>query len=121
MPKLILLKTFIDKRGNLSVLDDREIPFKIKRLFYIYEVDKSERAGHRHKVTYQALICLTGSCKVDVNNGKEKSSFLLDTQNKCLILDPIDWHIVYDFLPESILLVCASEYYNEDDYIFEGY
>jgi len=121
LPELILLKTFSDKRGNLSVLDDREIPFPIKRLFYIYGVDNSKRAGHRHKVTFQALISLEGSCRVIVDNGKEQTEYILDSPGKCLILAPEDWHILDGFKPGTILLVCASEYYNESDYIFEGY
>ncbi len=121
MPKLILLKTFSDNRGNLSVIEDRDIPFPIKRLFYIYGVDNSKRAGHRHKKTYQALISLEGSCRVMVDNGKEKSDYLLDSPKKCLILAPEDWHILDDFKRGTILLVCASEYYNESDYIFEKY
>jgi hypothetical protein len=121
MPELLVLDTFTDVRGNLSVLEDRQIPFKIKRLFYIYGVDKSKRAAHRHKITYQALICITGSCRVHVDNGKEKSSYVLDEPKKCLVLDPQDWHIVDDFKPGAILLVCASEYFDENDYIYEAY
>jgi hypothetical protein len=121
MPCLLELNTFSDTRGNLSVLEDHEIPFKIKRFFYIYGVDNSERGGHRHKTTYQALICIKGKCKISVNNGKEITNFYLDEPRKCLILNPEDWHKIYDFEPESILLVCASEYFDENDYIFEEY
>ena len=121
MPELIKLNTYSDKRGNLSVLEDHEIPFKIKRFFYIYGVDNSERGGHRHKTTYQALICIKGKCKILVNNSKEITNFHLDEPRKCLILNPEDWHKLYDFEPESILLVCASEYFDENDYIFEEY
>lgn len=121
MPKLLVLDTFSDKRGNLSVLEDRQLPFPIKRLYYIYGVDESKRAAHRHKITHQALICITGSCKVDVDNGHEKSSFTLDHPKKCLLLEPVDWHVVYNFKPDTVLLICASEYYDENDYIFEPY
>jgi hypothetical protein len=121
MPELLVLDTFTDRRGNLSVLEDRQIPFKIKRLFYIYGVDKSLRAGHRHKTTYQALISINGSCRVHVDNGRRKSNYLLDEPRKCLVLNPEDWHTIEDFIPRTVLLVCASEYYDEKDYIFEGY
>src|SRR5690349_8978608 len=119
MSEVLILKTFSDKRGNLSVLEDYEIPFRIKRLFYIYGVDDSKRAGHRHKITWQALICLSGSCRIEVNNGQKKTSYILDHPKKCLLLEPVDWHILNEFKPGTILLVCASEYYSEDDYIFE--
>lgn len=121
MSKLITLKTFKDNRGNLSVLEDREIPFPIKRLFYIYGVDNSKRAGHRHKKTYQALISLTGGCRVFVDNGKEQKEYIIDSPDKCLILDPPDWHLIDEFESRTILLVCASEYFDESDYIFEKY
>jgi hypothetical protein len=121
MSKLIELKTFSDRRGNLSVVEDYELPFPIKRLFYIYGVDESERAGHRHKLTRQALICLKGSCRVYVNNGHEETNYFLDQPKKCLILEPEDWHKLYEFTPGAILLVCASEYFDEKDYIFNEY
>ncbi|MBL0310797.1 MAG: FdtA/QdtA family cupin domain-containing protein [Bacteroidetes bacterium] len=121
MANLLTLRTFSDTRGNLSVLEDHEIPFPIKRLFYIYGVDESKRGGHRHKTTHQALICLTGSCRVRVNNGQEGQHYHLNTPKNCLILEPKDWHDLYDFAPNTILLSCASEYFNQDDYIFEEY
>jgi hypothetical protein len=121
MPRLIELKTFSDKRGNLSVFEDYEIPFAIRRVFYIYNLDASKRAGHRHKKTQQALLCLNGSCKIDVDNNIEKYSYFLNHPKKCLLLAPEDWHILYDFEPQTIVLVCASEYFDESDYIFEKY
>ena len=121
MAKLITLKTFADRRGHLTVAEDFEIPFSIKRIFYIYGVDDSIRGGHRHHTTRQALICLTGRCKIESNDGKEKTSFLLDNPNKCLIIEPEDWHIMKNFSENTILLVLASENFNEADYIFENY
>lgn len=121
MSTLIELKTFTDKRGNLSVVEDYEIPFHVRRLFYIYGVDNSERGGHRHKKTWQALICLHGSCRVYVNNSKTDENYFLDNPKKCLILAPEDWHKLYDFTKDSILLVCASEYFDDNDYIFKEY
>jgi mannose-6-phosphate isomerase-like protein (cupin superfamily) len=121
MAHLIELPTFSDKRGNLSVLEDFHIPFSIKRIFYIYGVDDSRRGGHRHHRTRQALICITGSCRVENNNGKQKESFLLDMPKKCLIVEPEDWHVMHSFTPGTILLVLASENFDEKDYIFEEY
>ncbi|MEW5819370.1 MAG: FdtA/QdtA family cupin domain-containing protein [Cyanobacteriota bacterium] len=121
MPGLISLKTFTDDRGNLTVIEDKELPFKFKRVFYIYGVDDSVRGGHRHKITYQALICLKGHCQVHNNNGKIKEEFWLDKPYKCLILYPEDWHTIDNFSEDCILQVMASEYYDPDDYIMEGY
>jgi dTDP-4-dehydrorhamnose 3,5-epimerase-like enzyme len=120
MSYLIDLKTFTDKRGNLTVIE-KSIPFEIKRIFYIYGVDSSVRGGHRHKKTIQAAICLQGSCTIHNNNGKEESSYHLNEPNKCLILETADWHTMDNFTPNAILMVLASEYFDQNDYIFEPY
>jgi hypothetical protein len=121
MPKLIALNTFSGVRGSLSVLEDFEISFGIRRIFYIYGVDEAERGGHRHIKTHQALICLKGSCSIRNDDGTQKETYVLDSPSKCLILYPQDWHVLYDFSQDAILLVLASELYNEADYIFEPY
>ncbi len=120
MAKLIDLNTFTDERGNLTVIE-KVIPFDIKRIFYIYGVDNSDRGGHRHKNTIQAAICIQGSCKILNNNGKEKKEFLLNKASKCLIIQTEDWHVMSEFTNDAILMVLASEYYKPDDYIFEKY
>jgi dTDP-4-dehydrorhamnose 3,5-epimerase-like enzyme len=120
MAHLIDLQTFTDTRGNLTVIE-KVIPFDIKRIFYIYGVDDSRRGGHRHHKTVQAAVCLRGSCKIYNDNGNEKETFNLDSPSKCLILDPKDWHEMYDFTPDAILMVLASENYDHTDYIFTPY
>ena len=123
MAYLLNLKTHHDSRGNLTVIDNlrKELPFTVKRVFYIYEVDKSIRGGHRHKKTYQAAICLNGSCVISNNDGEKEEVFLLDNPSKCLILKPNDWHVMSRFSGNSILLVFASESFDINDYIFEEY
>jgi hypothetical protein len=120
MAYLIDLKTFIDVRGNLTVIE-KTIPFDIKRIFYIYGVDQSVRGGHRHKTTIQAAICLKGSCRIYNNDGHDESYFVLDQPSKCLILQTLDWHTMDQFSPDAILMVLASEYFDQQDYIFEPY
>jgi hypothetical protein len=120
MARIIDLQTFTDKRGNLTVIE-KVIPFDVKRIFYIYGVDESKRGGHRHHKTIQAAICIKGKCTIYNNNGKKEEEFLLDKPNKCLILNPEDWHTMYDFSEDAILMVLASEFFNQADYIFEPY
>jgi dTDP-4-dehydrorhamnose 3,5-epimerase-like enzyme len=120
MAKLTNLKTFCDQRGNLTVIE-KVIPFEIKRIFYIYGVDSSVRGKHRHKKTIQAAICIKGKCTIWNNDGRKKEEFVLDTPDKCLILEPSDWHKMYSFSPDAILMVLASEYFDYNDYIFEEY
>jgi dTDP-4-dehydrorhamnose 3,5-epimerase-like enzyme len=114
------LKTFCDKRGNLTVIE-KVIPFDIKRIFYIYGVDSSVRGKHRHRKTIQAAICIKGQCTIWNNDSLKKEEFVLDSPDKCLILEPRDWHKMYDFSSDAILMVLASEYFEYNDYIFEEY
>jgi len=120
MASIIDLKTFTDKRGNLTVIEN-VLPFRIERVFYIYGVDDSERGGHRHHVTRQAAVCLKGECKIYNNDGSAEQIFHLDTPSKCILLEPSDWHKMYDFSSDAILMVLASEQFNQNDYIFESY
>jgi dTDP-4-dehydrorhamnose 3,5-epimerase-like enzyme len=120
MAKIIDLKTFTDSRGNLTVIE-KIIPFEIKRIFYIYGVDNSIRGGHRHHKTVQAAICIKGACTIYNNDGSTQEEFKLDQPDKCLILEPKDWHRMYNFTPDAILMVLASEYFDQSDYIFKEY
>lgn len=120
MAELIDLKTFTDKRGNLTVIE-KVIPFEIKRIFYIYGVDNSIRGGHRHKTTFQAAICIKGSCHIYNNNGNNQDFYVLDTPSKCLILQPEDWHYMNNFSQDAILMVVASHYFDPQDYIYTPY
>jgi dTDP-4-dehydrorhamnose 3,5-epimerase-like enzyme len=120
MAYIINLKTFTDSRGNLTVIE-KALPFQIRRVFYIYSVDGSVRGGHRHRKTIQAAICIKGRCKVYNNNGEGEEVFTLDKPYKCLILECRDWHKMYDFSKNAILMVLASENFDEQDYIFENY
>lgn len=120
MAHIIQLNTHSDNRGNLTVIE-KEIPFNIKRIFYIYGVDDSVRGGHRHHKTIQAAICINGKCIVSNNDGKIKEDFLLDHPSKCLILNPEDWHTMHHFTNDAVLLVLASEKFDPADYIYEEY
>mgnify|MGYP006095879657 CR=1 FL=1 len=119
MAYIITLPSFFDDRGSLTVVE-KKLPFEIKRFYFIYNVI-GERGGHRHKRTSQALICLSGSCEVYVHDGKLETTFLLDRPDKCLILNPSDWHTMDQFSSNSSLLVLASEFYEENDYIEARY
>jgi len=120
MAYLIDLETHTDKRGNLTVIEDI-FPFTIQRVFYIYGVDKSERGGHRHHKTIQAAVCIQGDCKIFSSDGKTNQVYHLDKPSKCVLLEPSDWHKMYDFSEDAILMVLASEKFNKSDYIFESY
>jgi dTDP-4-dehydrorhamnose 3,5-epimerase-like enzyme len=120
MAYLIDLETHTDSRGNLTVIEN-VLPFTIERVFYIYGVDKSVRGGHRHHKTVQAAVCIKGECKIFNTDGSAKEVFHLNKPSKCVLLEPKDWHKMYDFSEDAILMVLASERFDINDYIFEEY
>ncbi|WP_238651020.1 sugar 3,4-ketoisomerase [Paenibacillus piscarius] len=117
--RVIEVKELGDERGLLAVIDgETSIPFEFKRVFYIYNTISGVRRGyHAHYKTRQALVCVSGSCKVFLDNIRRKEDVLLDSPRKILILEPNDWHEMYDFSPNCVLLVLASHLYDAEDYI----
>ncbi len=119
MAYLINLKTFSDERGRLTPID-KEIPFEIKRLYYINDIaDDANRGGHLHLISVEAVFCVKGSFTVEINNGKKREEFFLDTPGKCVIIEPYDWHLMKGFSPDAILMGVASTHYDHSDYIHE--
>ncbi len=108
-----------DDRGMLIALEqNKDIPFEIKRVYYMYDTVQGVRRGyHAHKQLEQILICIHGSCKILMDNGKEKETVLLDKPYEGLYISNNIWREMYDFSPDAVLMVLASEYYTEDDYI----
>ena len=121
MARTIELKTAIDERGHLGVIEgEDDIPFSIKRVFFIYDVPQNvERGKHRHRKNRQALVCVKGSCRIDVDSREVRETHVLDNPRKCLILDPVDWHRMSSFSADAVLVVLASEHYDRTDYIYE--
>ena len=119
MAKFISIPTFVDSRGSLSVIE-KILPFEIKRVFYIYNVNDSDRGYHAHKKTIQALIMINGSCDVFVGKTKDSIKYKMDSPSKCLLLNPEDFHWMSNFSENSILLVLASEEFDKEDYIYEN-
>lgn len=108
-----------DERGQLVALEEgNEIPFEIKRVYYIYDTLEGVRRGfHAHKNLKQVLVCVHGSCKILLDNGSERESVTLDKPYEGLYLENTIWREMYDFSSDAVLLVLASELYDESDYI----
>ena len=109
-----------DERGKLIAIEElKNIPFEIKRIYYIFDVKNNIKRGfHAHKNLQQVAICINGSCKFLIDNGKERiEDIILNSPNKGLFIDKMIWREMYDFSEDCILLVIASDYYNEGDYI----
>jgi len=119
MAYLIELKTFTDPRGSLNSID-KVLPFDIKRLYYIYNVNESlNRGGHRHFETVEGLICMHGSFTVLIDNGREKKEYFLNTPSQVLLMEIGDWHVMYDLSPDAVLMGMASTNYDPKDYAYE--
>ena len=108
-----------DDRGQLVALEEfKDIPFKIKRVYYMYDTVTDVRRGfHAHKALEQILICIHGSCKILLDNGHEKKVIPLEKPYEGLYVANNMWREMYDFSPDAVLLVLASELYDESDYI----
>lgn len=108
-----------DHRGQLVALEEgKEIPFQVKRVYYMYDTVEGVRRGyHAHKCLEQILICVHGSCKILLDNGKETAVVPLDTPYEGLYISNDMWREMYDFSPDAVLMVLASELYDESDYI----
>lgn len=117
--KLIDFKIMGDERGALIAIEEnRNIPFSIKRVYYIFDTKEGVRRGfHAHKNLKQMAICLSGSCKFLLDNGNKKEHVFLNSSNQGLFIEGLIWREIYDFTPDCVLVVLASEYYDESDYI----
>lgn len=118
--KIINFKDLGDERGNLVVIEGEgmDIPFDIKRVFYIYGSDDTVvRGQHANRETEFLLVNVGGKSKVKVDNGKESVVIELDRPGMGLYLPPMLWKDMYDFSPDSILLVLASRHYDGKEYI----
>jgi len=120
--KVLDFKIFGDERGSLTALEEnKEVPFDIKRVFYIYNTTgkKVIRGNHANRKTKFVLIMLAGSSKVKIFDykGGIQEIVELDTPNKGLFLDNMVWKEMYDFSDNSVMLVLASEHFDALEYI----
>ena len=108
-----------DNRGQLVSIEElKDIPFEIKRVYFMYgTLDEVERGHHAHKSIEQVLICVHGSCKIMLDNGKEKEVVSLKKPFEGLYVANDVWRVMYDFKDDAVLLVLASKPYDESDYI----
>ena len=108
-----------DERGQLVSLEEfKDIPFQIKRVYFMYDTEKNVvRGKHAHKNLEQILVCIHGSCKIMLDNGKEKKVIPLEKPYEGLYVANDMWREMYDFSSDAVLLVFASEIYDESDYI----
>lgn len=117
--ELIKLSNIIDARGNLMVAEfGKSVPFEVKRFFMVYQVPLTQiRGEHAHYHCHQFLVAARGRISVIADDGVHKEEFLLDSPDLGLYLPPKVWGVQYKYSPDACLLVFASDYYDEADYI----
>lgn len=117
--KIFQFKDLGDERGNLVVIEGGiDIPFELKRVFYIYGSDCDVvRGQHANRRTEFILINVSGKSKVRITDGKEEYIVILDKPRMGVYIPPMIWKDMYDFSEDSILLVLCSEHYDADEYI----
>lgn len=108
-----------DDRGSLVALEkDRNVPFDIRRVYYIYKTEQGVSRGyHAHRNLRQVAMCVAGSCRMVLDNGSAREEVVLDCPTRGLLIESMMWREMHDFSDDCVLLVLASELYDEADYI----
>lgn len=119
MPKIINLPKHEDPRGNLSFIEEfKQIPFKIERTYWIYDVPGGQvRGGHAFKEQQELIVALSGSFDVVVDDGKKEQTFSLNRSYYGLYVPAGLWRQMQNFSTNSVAMVLSSTAFNEDDYI----
>jgi len=119
MIKMIDLPTKSDERGSLSILEvGKAVPFSIKRVYYLFDsINGASRGFHAHKRLEQIAICIKGSCEFLLDDGSIRETVLLNSPRFGLYVGNLVWREMHNFSDDCVLLVLASEEYDEDDYI----
>lgn len=117
--KLIQLQSHGDERGSLVSLEEQKnIPFSIKRVYYMFDTKEKVRRGfHAHKELKQLAIVLKGSCRFLLDDGKEKIEVLLDNPAQGLYIESFIWREMFGFSDDCVLVVLADAFYDEADYV----
>jgi hypothetical protein len=108
-----------DARGSLSFLEGtRHVPFGIKRIYYLYDIPEgAERGAHGHIELEQVFLAMHGGFELELDDGRERKTFLLDRPDRGVYVCPMMWREVRRFSPGAVCLVLASDFYDEADYI----
>ena len=119
MSNIINFKVMGDERGSLIAFEENQnVPFDIKRVFYIYGTQENiSRGNHSHYKTKQLLVAVHGGCKVTLDDGNKKKTYTLNKANVGLLQKAMIWGTMHDFTEDCILMVFADTYYDESDYI----
>lgn len=115
---LVKLPHIIDHRGSIGVVEaNKDIPFEIRRMYYLFDVPhKALRGAHAHKDLQQLIICLAGSFEIELDDGIKKESFYMNDPTQGIYINNMVWRDLKNFSSGSVCCVLASDFYNESDY-----
>jgi hypothetical protein len=116
--QILDLPKITDPRGNLTFLESgRNVPFDIKRVYYLYDVPGGAvRAGHGHRALHQLIVAISGSFDVVLDDGYDTKQFHLDRSYLGLYVPPMTWREINNFSSGSVCIVLASDFFDESDY-----
>lgn len=108
-----------DDRGSLVALEgEKSVPFAIRRVYYLFGTKLGVARGfHAHQKLQQVAVCVTGRCRMVLDDGRQREEVWLDSPTQGLLICNMIWREMHDFSPDCVLLVLASEHYDETDYI----
>lgn len=120
-PELIELPKFLDRRGNLSFIEEEtHLPFKVRRVYWIYDVPGGEkRGGHAFKETREMIVALSGSFDVILHDGQKEYRYSLNRSYYGVLVPEMMWRTLENFSTNSLALIIASTDYSEEDYIYD--
>lgn len=118
-PTLIDFEPLGDERGSLIAIEaERSVPFLVRRVYYIFGTKDGVESGfHAHKALNQVAVAVSGSCEIVLDDGETKTTVLLDSAEKGLLIGPGMWRVIKNFTPDCVLLLLADQHYDEADYI----
>ncbi len=121
--RLMRLPIVHDRRGNLTAVESgRDVPFEIRRVYYLYDVPGgAERGGHAHKHLQQLIIAMSGSFDIVLDDGHQRTRHHMNRSYQGLYIGPMVWREIDNFSSGSVCLVLASEHFDEDDYYRDYY
>ena len=119
IPNLLDAGLFTDERGKLGVLEGDSLPFPVRRMYYLYDVPTGMTRGeHGHKRLEQVLLCIHGSCEIELTDSRRSFVFKLDSPCVALHIPPGYWRRLVFHTPGTICCVLASLPFDRDDYIY---
>lgn len=121
VPEWIEFNSLGDHRGQLVAIEigaEQAIPFAVKRVYYIYHTEPHVSRGyHAHNNLKQVVICISGSCVMVLDDGIQRNRIKMDKPTRGLLIENMIWREMHQFSDDCVLLVLASEHYDENDYI----